>query len=72
MRYGTGRSAPSPTSLFALMKHRRRQLLALAARAERSRELAELDEAIDRGVEAIEAMTDEERVSLQRALQSQG
>jgi len=57
MKGGIGRTPPADHDLSAMLHHRRNAVAAALARARRDdaleRELAELDEAIARGVDAL-------------------
>ena len=73
MPYGTGRSAPAAYEIMDLMRYRRRQLQALAHRAERhdevERELRELDRDIAAGIAELERRDALQRAEIHAALE---
>lgn len=75
MTYGTGRTPPTAGSILSLMKHRRRQLLALGSLGDEdaalTAELAQLDRDIEEGVDAIERRPEADRETLSRRLREQ-
>lgn len=62
MKYGTGRSAPSSLEIMDVMRHRKRQLTALAKRArEHDEEMERLDGDLEKGEAHFDEMSEAER-----------